>query len=64
MTPGNEQQVRERAYQIWEEEGRPEAREQFHWDRAAREMQARQDGQNPTIFNEDFVLQPAPIEPS
>lgn len=64
MTPDNEQLVRERARQIWEEEGRPEAREQFHWDRAAREMRARRDGQNPTMFNEDFVLQPAPIRPS
>jgi hypothetical protein len=34
MTPYNRQQVRERAYQIWEEEGRPEAREQFPWDRS------------------------------
>jgi len=34
MTPNNRQQVRERAYQIWEEEGRPEGREQFHWDRS------------------------------
>ena len=64
MTPDNDQQIRERAYQIWEEEGRPEAREQFHWDRAAREMQALRDGQKPTLFNEDFVLQPAPIGPS
>jgi hypothetical protein len=64
MTPDNEQLVRARAHQIWEEEGRPEAREQFHWDRAIREMQARRDGQNPTVFNEDFALQPAPIGPS
>ena len=64
MTPDNEQLVRERAYQIWEEEGCPEGRAQSHWDRAAREIQARRDGQNPTIFNEDFVLQPAPIGPS
>jgi DUF2934 family protein len=64
MTPYNRQQVRERAYQIWEEEGRPEAREQFHWDRAARAMQALRDGKKRTIFNEDFVLQPAPIGPS
>jgi hypothetical protein len=64
MMPDDEQSVRERAYQIWEEEGRPEAREQFHWDRAAREMQALRDGKKPTLFNEDFVPQPAPIGPS
>jgi len=64
MTPDNEQLVRERAYQIWEEEGWPEAREQLHWDRATREMQALRDCKRATIFNEDLVLQPAPIGPS
>jgi hypothetical protein len=64
MTPDNEQQVRERAYQIWLEESCPEGREQFHWDRAVREIEAVLDGKKPTIFNEEFVLQPAPIVPS
>jgi hypothetical protein len=64
MTPNNEQLIRERAYQIWEEEGRPEAREQLHWDLAAREMQAVRDSKNQTIFSEDWVDQPAPIGPS
>jgi hypothetical protein len=30
----HEQQIRERAYQIWEEEGRPEGRAFDHWERA------------------------------
>ena len=30
--------VRERAYAIWEAEGRPEGREHDHWHRAAREL--------------------------
>ncbi|MDM9627659.1 DUF2934 domain-containing protein [Rhizobium sp. S152] len=30
-----EQQQRERAYKIWEDEGRPEGRDLEHWDRAA-----------------------------
>lgn len=34
-----EEQIRARAHQIWEEEGRPEGREQEHWNRAAREME-------------------------
>jgi len=29
-----EQRIRERAYRIWEEEGRPNGRAQEHWDRA------------------------------
>jgi hypothetical protein len=29
-----EQRIRARAYEIWEEEGRPEGREREHWERA------------------------------
>ena len=29
-----EQRIRERAYKIWEDEGRPEGREAEHWDLA------------------------------
>lgn len=32
--------IQDRAYQIWEEEGRPEGREVEHWTRAEREMAA------------------------
>jgi Protein of unknown function (DUF2934) len=34
----NEQAVRERAYSIWEEEGRPEGRHLDHWLRAEAEI--------------------------
>jgi hypothetical protein len=34
----NEQAIRERAYAIWEEEGRPEARHLDHWLRAKAEI--------------------------
>ena len=34
----NEQTIRERAYAIWEEEGRPEARHFDHWLRAEAEI--------------------------
>lgn len=30
--------VRERAYQIWEEEGRPQGRDAHHWQQAAAEF--------------------------
>ena len=33
------QRVRERAYQIWIEEGRPEGRDREHWFRAEREVE-------------------------
>lgn len=33
-----EEQIRLRAYQIWEEEGRPEGRAEEHWQRASDEV--------------------------
>lgn len=39
MNNDREEQIRARAHQIWEEEGRPEGREQEHWSKAAREME-------------------------
>jgi hypothetical protein len=32
--------IRERAYAIWEQTGRPEGRERQHWEQAARELLA------------------------
>lgn len=33
-----DRRVRERAYEIWEQEGRPSGRERDHWERADREV--------------------------
>lgn len=35
---GNEDQIRHRAYQIWEEEGRPHGRQDEHWLKAMAEL--------------------------
>jgi hypothetical protein len=35
---GHEESIRRRAYEIWEEEGRPEGRQDEHWARAAAEV--------------------------
>jgi len=35
-----EARVRERAHQLWEQEGRPHGRDADHWDQAAREVDA------------------------
>jgi hypothetical protein len=35
-----ETRVRERAHQLWEQEGYPSGRETDHWDRASREIDA------------------------
>lgn len=36
--PGTEPTIAERAYSIWEEEGRPHGRDRAHWERAEREL--------------------------
>jgi Protein of unknown function (DUF2934) len=43
-----EQRIRERAYQIWLEEGCPEGRELDHWNMAT-ELVAIEDGQQSTL---------------
>jgi Protein of unknown function (DUF2934) len=37
-----DQRIRQRAYEIWEEEGRLDGQHSEHWDRAAREIDARE----------------------
>jgi hypothetical protein len=36
----NEQSIRERAYQLWEQDGAPEGRADEYWDKARRQMVA------------------------
>jgi hypothetical protein len=38
MQQSNEEQLRARAYAIWEREGCPAGKEQEHWDLAVKEM--------------------------
>jgi hypothetical protein len=42
MQHEREVKIKERAYQIWEREGRPEGRQQEFWDQAEREVQAEE----------------------
>jgi Protein of unknown function (DUF2934) len=46
-----EQRIRERAYQIWTEEGCPEGRADLHWD-MARELIAIEDNAQPAAPGE------------
>lgn len=39
------ERIRERAHQIWENEGRPDGREMQHWEQASREIDAESTGQ-------------------
>lgn len=44
MSSHREEQIRQRAYELWEAEGRPEGRHYEHWERAAREIEAEEGG--------------------
>jgi hypothetical protein len=39
-----QQRIQQRAYQLWESEGRPEGREHAHWQQAQRELSAQPPG--------------------
>jgi hypothetical protein len=45
--------IRERAHQIWEQEGRPNGQEQAHWERATKEIE-----------EEDQTIQPPAVVPT
>lgn len=63
-----EWRIRDRAYRLWEEEGRPEGREMEHWQ-MARELIAQQDSQgmatkpNPAAEGKDRTTRDEPVEP-
>lgn len=40
-TAGRQEEIRKRAYALWEKEGRPEGRHRDHWTRAEHELDAR-----------------------
>lgn len=40
MESNREQRIRQRAYEIWEREGRPHGRDAEHWQQAAAEIDA------------------------
>lgn len=63
-----EKRVQQRAYEIWERDGRPEGRDADHWALAKEEI-AIEDNQslalmpNPSQGADDTVVHPEPVEP-
>jgi hypothetical protein len=56
-----EDRIRRKAHELWEAEGRPEGREEFHWDEA-REIIALQDVGGPPLVDLAETLE-EPVEP-
>ena len=52
MMPGREEQIRARAYEIWEREGHPADREHEHWEQARREISGRMPAGSPELQEE------------
>ncbi len=51
----NEQQRRERAYKIWEDEGRPEGAHEEHWRRAEEQHElTEQESEDVTKVNQEL----------
>ncbi len=47
MADSKEQLIRERAYDLWNQAGRPHGRNEEFWALAEREVQADEDGEDP-----------------
>lgn len=45
--------IRERAHQIWEQDGRPHGQDQAHWDRAAKEIEEEKSTSPPAVLPSD-----------
>jgi hypothetical protein len=46
MNANSEDNIRRRAHQLWEDEGRPEGKDAEHWAQAAREIGANDDSKS------------------
>ncbi|PKR89922.1 hypothetical protein CXZ10_07010 [Pleomorphomonas diazotrophica] len=61
MDANRDDEIRARAYQLWEEEGRPEGRAEQHWF-TARESLAIEENQDSTYLPIDSGTDAEPIE--
>ena len=55
MSTDRFQKIQQRAYEIWEREGRPEGRKDLHWDQASEEIEreeaeAQRSAADPSAF--------------
>ena len=60
MTPEREQRIRERAYHLWEADGRPDGAEKEYWERA-RELVGMEDSAGSGLMpNPETTGEPVP----
>jgi hypothetical protein len=43
ITPNHEDLIRQRAYALWEAQGKPDGHDKEHWEQAERELSERAD---------------------
>lgn len=68
VTKDLDQRIRERAYRLWEEEGRPEGREAAHWEMAATLIAIEDNpdagrAENPVVQDRERGPTGEPVEP-
>jgi hypothetical protein len=68
MEPFSDETIRERAYHIWEREGRPDGRADEHWYMARSELAIEfpppdATAETPTASSQDINPHPEPVEP-
>ncbi|QXH53388.1 DUF2934 domain-containing protein [Pseudomonas fakonensis] len=63
MMSVDEKRIREFAYQIWESEGKPEGREEEHWDKARKLAEAEALAPKAPPRKKAVAKPKAPVEP-
>jgi hypothetical protein len=63
MPSEREERIRQRAYEIWEREGKPDGREAEHWDKAAAEIDAERESTEAMTSAADTTEAGAPPAP-
>ena len=48
MVQPTEEQIRKRAFELWEQAGKPEGREDDFWNQAQRELQSAEERDDPS----------------
>lgn len=60
MDGNSSDEIRERAYRIWDAEGRPEGKEKEHWERAERELSSEANASGSSSAGSDVLETPVP----
>lgn len=58
----SENWIKQRAYELWEADGRPHGKHDEHWEQAAAEFQAKHNGKSPAAEAKAPAKRKAPVK--